>query len=98
MRLRVRLRARKTAVADYAVREREVQSGQIIENFMLLKNSGKPHIIRTPLVPNITDTEENLDAIKALVGDSDWEKLPFNAAAGAKYKMLEKDGNFFDGL
>ena len=40
----------------------------------------------------------DVDEIKALVGDSDWKKLPFNAAAGAKYKMLEKDGNFFDGL
>lgn len=65
-----------------------VENGQIIENFNLLKKSGKPHIIRTPLIPDITDTKQNLDAIKAIIGDSSWEKLPYNAMAGAKYKML----------
>ena len=61
---------------------------KIIENFNILKNSGKPYIIRTPLIKNITDTKENLDAIKEIIGNSSWEKLPYNAAAGAKYKML----------
>ena len=60
----------------------------ILENYRFLKQSGKPHIIRTQLIPNITDTPENLKAIKELIADSEWEKLPYNAAAGAKYKML----------
>lgn len=60
----------------------------ILENFEMLKNSGKPYLIRTPLIPGITDTAENLDAIKQLIGTSDWEWLPYNKMAGAKYKML----------
>ena len=60
----------------------------ILENLKILKESGKPFIIRTPLIPNITDTKENLEAIEKIIGGSTWEKLPYNAAAGAKYKML----------
>ncbi len=65
-----------------------VDNVQILNNFKILKNSGKPYVIRTPLIPNITDTKDNLEAIKEIIGDSDWEKLPYNGAAGAKYKML----------
>lgn len=65
-----------------------VKNEQILKNFELLKASGKPYIIRTPLIPDITDTKENLDAIERIIGDSAWEKLPYNAVAGAKYKML----------
>ncbi len=65
-----------------------VDNEKILGNFKILKQSGKPHIIRTPLIPNITDTKENLEKIGEIIGDSRWEKLPYNAAAGAKYKML----------
>ncbi len=65
-----------------------IENGLILDNFEILKKSGKPYIIRTPLIPNITDTEENLSAIKELIGDSTWEKLPNNTMAGAKYKSL----------
>lgn len=65
-----------------------VGNEKILANFKALQESGKPYEIRTPLIPNITDTDENLSAIKTLIGDSVWEKLPYNAMAGAKYKML----------
>lgn len=65
-----------------------VGNERILENLTVLKKSGKPHLIRTPLISNITDTKENLDAIKKLIGISDWELLPYNKMAGAKYKML----------
>ncbi len=65
-----------------------VSNEKILKNFEILIVSGKPYIIRTPLIPNITDTSENLQGIKEINGDSKWEQLPFNAAAGAKYKML----------
>lgn len=65
-----------------------VANKQILENFCILKNSGKPYVIRTPLIPNITDEKDNLEKIKELIGDSKWEKLPYNQMAGAKYKML----------
>ena len=65
-----------------------VGNEQILRNFHILKNSGKDYLIRTPLIPNITDTEDNLSKIKEIIGDSQWEKLPYNEMAGAKYKML----------
>ena len=65
-----------------------VSNENILKNLAILKNSRKPHIIRTPLIRGITDTEENLSAIKKLIGDSEWEKLPQNELAGAKYKRL----------
>lgn len=60
----------------------------ILANFEILKNSGKPYIIRTPMIPDITDTPENLIAIEKIIGKSSWEKIPYNAVGGAKYKML----------
>lgn len=65
-----------------------VDNAQILKNFHYLEKSGKEYIIRTPMIPGITDTKENLDGIKAIIGNSHWEKLPSNAMAGAKYKML----------
>ena len=65
-----------------------VGNEKILRNFEVLKNSGKPYIIRTPLISGITDTEENLSAIKKIIGESEWEKLTENKMAGAKYKML----------
>lgn len=65
-----------------------VNNEKILNNFEILKNSGVPFIIRTPLIPEITDTKENLEAIEKIIGNSTWEKLPYNTMAGAKYKML----------
>jgi pyruvate formate lyase activating enzyme len=65
-----------------------VDNSLILSNLRELQASGKPHIIRTPLIPGITDTEENLRQIERLVGDSKWERLPYNKMAGAKYGML----------
>ena len=77
-------------LADNALHERYtgVSNRQILENLDYLKRSGTPFIIRTPLIPDITDTPENLSAIQRLIGDAEWEKLPYNQMAGAKYKML----------
>lgn len=60
----------------------------ILENFEYLKNSGKKYVIRIPLIPNITDTDENLCAIAKIVGESNVELLKYNNLAGAKYPML----------
>lgn len=65
-----------------------VDNKLILKNFNLLKESKKPFVIRTPLIPDITNTKENLTAIKNIIGNSKWEKLPYNEMAGAKYKML----------
>lgn len=63
-----------------------VDNALILENLEYLR--GKNAIIRTPLIPHITDTEENLAAIRALVGDLPHELLPYNEMAGTKYPML----------
>lgn len=70
-----------------------VDNKQILKNFNILKQSGKPFVIRTPLIPGITDKEENLLKIKEIIGESKWERIPYNAAAGAKYKMLGMEYN-----
>ena len=63
----------------------------ILENAHYLKQSGIPHTFRTPLIPDITDTDDNLKEIKKLVGESSWEKLPYNTLAGAKYASVGKE-------
>lgn len=65
-----------------------VENARILENAAFLRASGKPHEFRTPLIPGITDTEENLAALREIAGDSPHELLPYNELAGAKYPML----------
>lgn len=65
-----------------------VYNDMILENLEYLKSCGKEYVIRTPLIPGLTDTEENLTQIQELIGDSPWEKLHYNKMAGAKYQML----------
>ncbi|MBQ8685530.1 MAG: glycyl-radical enzyme activating protein [Clostridia bacterium] len=60
----------------------------IKNNFRILRASGKPYTVRTPLIKGITDGEENLRAIKEFIGDSPWEQLPENPLAKAKYDIL----------
>ncbi len=73
-----------------------VENELILKNFEILKNSGKPYIIRTPHIPNITDTEDNLNKIKDIIGESVWEHIPYNAMTGAKYKNLGLEFNLED--
>ena len=54
------------------------------------KKSGKDFIIRTPLIPGITDTDENLGAIREIVKDSPWQTLPYNPLTPSKYERLGK--------
>ena len=77
-------------IAD-AKRHREYTGADnevILQNFRTLQGSGKPYLVRTPLIPGVTDTDENLTAIRQIIGNSPWEQLPYNTLAGAKYKML----------
>jgi pyruvate formate lyase activating enzyme len=39
----------------------------ILANLEILKKSGKPFVVRVPLIPRISDTEENLEAIAVLL-------------------------------
>lgn len=67
-------------------------NGLILENLEQLKRSGKPFVIRVPLIPGVNDTEENLTATARLLQDAERlekvELLPYHQTAGAKYTML----------
>ena len=61
---------------------------KILKNAAWLKESGIDHLFRTPLIPGITDTRENLAAIAEIVGDSEIELLSYNNLAPAKYESV----------
>ena len=80
-------------LADPALHRRYTgaDNGLILQNLRLLQQSGKPHLLRTPLIPGITDTPENLQEIAKLAGASPVELLEYNAFAPAKYALLERE-------
>ncbi|OGN96314.1 MAG: hypothetical protein A2Z71_06425 [Chloroflexi bacterium RBG_13_50_21] len=63
---------------------------QILRNLILLNKIGKPFVVRVPLVPGVTDTDQNLEAIvqtlRGLSGLLRVDLLPYNKAAGSKYR------------
>ena len=67
-----------------------VSNAPILANFKTLVASGVPFTVRTPLIPSVTDTEENLRAIAELLaaaGVTAIELLPYHRAAGSKYPL-----------
>ncbi len=62
----------------------------ILKNLKVLGASGRPFVVRVPLVPGVTDTDDNLSAIARTVhglpGLMQVDLLPYNRAAGAKYQ------------
>lgn len=73
-----------------------VSNEMILKNIAYLKGCGKPFVFRVPLIPNITDTEENLRAIADIAGDFPVELLRYNALAGAKYESVGKEYTLSD--
>ncbi len=65
-----------------------VSNRLILQNLEILRCSAVPCTIRTPLIPGITDTKENIEAIRRLAGDLPLEFLEYNPMAGAKYSAL----------
>lgn len=67
----------------------------ILDNLRTLHAAGTPFVVRVPLVPGVTDTDENLAAIartvRGLSGLLYVELLPYNRAAGSKYPSVGKD-------
>lgn len=68
-----------------------VSNADILENLSLLDKSGVPFHIRIPLIPNITDTKENLTNIKNIILNLKSkplrvDPLPYNILAGGKYE------------
>ena len=67
-----------------------VDNAPILANVKRLQASEKKHLFRVPLIPSITDTEENLAAIAEIAGESPVELLPYNTMAAAKYPNVGK--------
>ena len=65
-----------------------VSNRRILQNLRHLRDSGTPYLLRTPLIPGITDTAENLQALAAIVGDDPWQTLEYNPLTPAKYDKL----------
>lgn len=73
-----------------------VSNEKILRNIEWLKTCGKPFVFRVPLIPGITDTEDNLRAISEIVGDCRTELMPYNPLAGAKYAMVDMEYTLSD--
>jgi pyruvate formate lyase activating enzyme len=62
----------------------------ILSNLRILDELGKPYVIRVPLVPGVTDTNQNLldivQTVRGMPGMLRVELLPYNKAAGSKYQ------------
>ena len=74
-----------------------VSNKLILKNLDHLCESGKEFIIRIPLIPNVNDDEENMQAVLSAVKGAKSlrriELMPYNKFAGAKYTMLRQDYN-----
>lgn len=66
----------------------------IITNYELLAKSNKPFVTRVPLIPGVTDTDDNLTQIAEFLrknGVKYVELLPYNKFAGSKYSWLVRE-------
>lgn len=68
---------------------------QILDNYAYLVSSGADVLVRTPLIPGYTATEENIRAIARYVADTNpetkYELLNYNPLCRSKYSAMEKD-------
>ncbi len=75
-----------------------IGSELILDNIRRLDTSGRPYILRTPLVPGVTDSDENIGAISDFVQSLHnllyYELLNFNPLGDGKYKSLDKPNEF----
>ena len=70
-----------------------VSNQQILENLEHLASCHRNVQVRVPLIPGITDTEDNLRGVFALARDAGLRHvalLPYNVSAGAKYEWLDR--------
>ncbi len=68
-----------------------VSNRKILHNFSTLAKGGKSFVVRMPMIPTITDTEDNVRRIAEILkqnGVNYIELLPYNKLAGAKYPLV----------
>ena len=72
-----------------------VSNERILDSAQRLGQSGKPLIVRTPVVPGVNDQEDEIAAIAAFVATLPnllyYELLPFHPMARGKYESLDMD-------
>ncbi|MCI8598395.1 MAG: glycyl-radical enzyme activating protein [Lachnospiraceae bacterium] len=72
-----------------------VDNRQILDNYEFLVSQGADVIVRTPLIPGYTATEENIRNIARYIrtvdADTKYELLNFNPLCRSKYTALERD-------
>ena len=77
-----------------------VSNKLVFENAKKLDELGVPFIVRTPLIPGVTDSNENILAIaeftSILKNLSVYELLNFNPLGGSKYTAIDKNNHFAD--
>jgi pyruvate formate lyase activating enzyme len=82
------------------VRYTGVSNKIIFENLERLTSNGKKVILRIPIIPGITDTNENIDQtidyISSLKNISEVDLLPFHKTANSKYERMKKENKLHD--
>ena len=92
------------SLCDYILMDLKVMDAQIhqqycgqdnhliLKNLTFLKQSGKPFVIRIPVIPQVNDTLENFEKTAQVLEGAKTlqyvELLPYQKVAGAKYQML----------
>jgi glycyl-radical enzyme activating protein family len=81
-------------------REYTGQDNRLIrENYRRLAELGVPMLTRSPLVPRVTATADNIRAIARFVAEcnpgSELELINFNPLAENKYLLMDRDRDFF---
>lgn len=70
-----------------------VDNAPILVNLKSLKRSGKPFVVRIPLIPGVNDSLANMEATAALLQDAPAlqrvELLRYHKTAGAKYPQVD---------
>ncbi len=71
-----------------------VSNESIIQNLKYLCESNKQIFIRIPIIPNITDTDENISQIAEHISNLNYiqrvDILPYNQMGEEKYRRMEK--------
>ncbi len=78
---------------EASVKYTGVSNEIILQNFKTLAKSKKEFVVRTPLIPTVTDTEQNLRGIATLLAENgirSIELLPYNKLSGTKYSLAGK--------
>ena len=71
-----------------------ISNRQILKNIRRLDETGMPFLVRTPLIPGVTDNPENIASIAAFLAPFShlqyYELLNFNPLGAAKYQELHR--------